>query len=286
MLFSARECNFLFAGSLAQNIGTIQNSALSITLLDCIIDGWQGGLTVNAPSTRVLVDRCQFSSDGTGTGAAITVGATMPKFECIQTEFVLANGEKLFAINASLSGIALLEDITNSNTNSSFFDTGLDQTNPKVKVRDCPPQADSQNIGSCIVSNNATNTVINTVNTWTDLNLNASAVAGTNIERWSLTNTTTGELRYDGLEPFKGVFTANLSASSVGGTQDFQFRVVKNGSPLSDNVVSERSTSSSTGNSGYISPCTAVNGDLFIMQVQNITGTSDILFKHLSILVK
>jgi hypothetical protein len=277
MIVGCAKVNFLFTGSLAQNIGSLDNSPLSISFEGCIFNGWQGGLSVDNQATRTFIDRCQFSSDLTGTGSAITIGANCPRSEIFDSFFSLANGESLFNIDSGFTGSAVIQNYTNTNPNSlSYNATGIDNTSIYVR------NDQSNYIGSYVVTGNTTPTAISTIDLWVDCNFNASAIAGSNIERFTLTNTTTGELRYDGLENFSGDFIASLSVFSAGSAQEFEFRILKNGSPLPDNVILSRSISSSIGAGTLQAPIKAVTGDLFIIQVRNVDGTSDVTFKNVT----
>jgi hypothetical protein len=281
MIVGCEKVNFLFAGALAQNIGSLDNSPLSISFEGCIFNGWQGGLTVDNQATRTFIDRCQFSSDQTGTGSAITIGANCPRSEVFECFFNVADGESLFHINSGFTGEAVVQNYTKVNPNSTSYAVGgLD--NKSIYVRN----DHSRSIGSYYVVNNAVTTTISTINTWTDFNLGGNAQPASNIERWTLTNTTTGELRYDGLEHFEGDIFASFSSVSVGGSQEFQIRAVKNGLELPDPIISSRETGGDTGNQSYLAPVTADTGDLFRLQVQNIDGTSNMTFKNVSVAIR
>ena len=180
-------------------------------------------------------------------------------------------------------------DISHCNVliTANFFDgTSLDEMDSRVAAINNKGVKDSRSIGSYVATGNATATTISTSNTWTDINLNASAVAGSNIEGWTLTNTTTGELRIDSVAGFAGEGIASISCNSVGGSQEFQFRFVVNGSPLSDGVVSGVELGSDTNNVALLAPITGNDTDLIKVQVQNIDGTSNITIQDISVSIK
>lgn len=160
--------------------------------------------------------------------------------------------------------------------------TGKDGTVIGITSLGNGAQKDSMSIGSAFINDNSTATVISTINTFTDFNLNASAAAGSNIERWTLTNTTTGEIRYDGDKPFVGKVVASISAASAGGAQEFQFRLVKNGSPLTDAIEAAAQLGADTGALTLIAPVSAIKNDLFRLQVENVDGTSNLTVRFLS----
>lgn len=159
----------------------------------------------------------------------------------------------------------------------------LTETDPRVKATDNPGQKNSMNIGSVVVVGNTAETTIAAVDTWTDLNMNGLAVAGSNIELWTLIDVDTGEIRYDGLESLFGSLIASIAAISTGGPQEFQFRVVKNGSPLSDAVVIAREFGVTQGNVTLLAPITVDPGDLLRLQTQNVDGSSNIEVNYLSL---
>lgn len=164
----------------------------------------------------------------------------------------------------------------------TIVSTGLTEASIYVDAINNGDAKDSVSIGSLVVNDNAAATTISTINTYVDLNLNAIAVAGSNIEGWTLTNTTTGELRYDGISPFFGGAMYTISAQSSGAPQEFVFRIVKNGSILADDVELSMELKAETGALPYIAPITAVTGDLFRLQVQNIDGTSNVVIRFLA----
>lgn len=155
-----------------------------------------------------------------------------------------------------------------------------------VKTLSNGAQADSLAIGAIQAIGNSTATVISTINTWVDLNLNAIAVVSGNNSRYTLTNTTTGEGRYDDVNPIHPTLVASISCASTGGSQEFEFRAVLNGSPTSDAVVASAEIGSDTINVVLEAPLDLVQNDLFRVQVQNIDGTSNITIKNITTQVK
>lgn len=164
--------------------------------------------------------------------------------------------------------------------------TPLDVDTVGVKTLSNGAQRDSIAIGAMAAIGNATATTISTINTWTDLDLNAGATSSTNNSRYTLTNTTTGEQRYDDVNPIVPTLVASISCSSTGGTQEFEFRVVVNGSPTSDVIVVSAEIGSDTVNVVLQAGLSVVQNDLVRVQVQNIDGTSNITIKNLIVQVK
>ena len=129
-------------------------------------------------------------------------------------------------------------------------------------------------IGTAFVVGNSTVTTITVINTWVDAIVNAAE--GSIINQFALTNATLGELTYTGLRGFTGLVTCTIAAISMGGTQEFHFRMVKNGSVLPDIIEAAIDIGTSLGAITLIVPISCVNGDTLQLQVENADGTSDI----------
>jgi len=137
-------------------------------------------------------------------------------------------------------------------------------------------------------------TVIALTGVFVDLNLEAAATPKANslaaTQQWTLVNSTTGEVRYDGLNDFNGSIFVTLSSSSSGGSQEFEFRALKNGSAIQDNNAEDISSRNEFGsnltNTSLIVPTTAINGDLFRLQVANNDGTSNIVINSVTYIIQ
>ena len=162
----------------------------------------------------------------------------------------------------------------------------LNESDVGVKTLSNGAQRDSVAVGAMMAIANSAATTIATINTWTDLNLNALAAESSNNSRYTLTNTTTGELRYDDVNPIGSTLTASISAASTGGSQEFEFRAVVNGSPTVDAVVASVEVGSDTIAIPLEVPLSLVQNDLVRIQVQNIDGTSDITIKNVTSQIK
>lgn len=138
------------------------------------------------------------------------------------------------------------------------------------------------NIGSMTSPENAVETVISTQSVFVDLNLNDSAVPGSNINLWSVSDADTGELTYNGLSPFMGSIIAVLAIVSAGAADEFHFRAVKNGSPLVDNILSGHEISNTLGSLTLLAPISVVTGDTIRIQVENADGTSNIVIHQMT----
>ena len=148
-------------------------------------------------------------------------------------------------------------------------------------------QANSKAIGSWFIVGNAALTTIVTQNVFVDLNLAAGAISGSNIERWTLTDTTTGELRYDGDRPFSGQLVANVSAKKTGAAiRLYHLRAVKNGVELPDPIRASFEVKETELATGLIVPIEAVNGDTIRLQLANQDATDDVTVINASVVVR
>lgn len=117
--------------------------------------------------------------------------------------------------------------------------TSKNQKSIGVKTTACGQQPDSKSVGGFHSVNNAVTTAL-PADTWTDIDF-GTAVESSNIERWRLINTVTGELEHLGLAPFSGSITARMSCSKGAPPRLMQFRAIVNGLPTADGIISEAS---------------------------------------------
>lgn len=158
-----------------------------------------------------------------------------------------------------------------------------DEKSIGVNLKSNSDVKDSKSIGGCVSMGNAAITTLVTQPLWTDLVFAAGGltVATTDIERWEVANAVTGELRLLG-ERFDGVGCAKISAVSSGSAQRFQFRIVKNGSPMPDGAVSTDGLTGTSDQLAIEAPIVgAVTGDLYRVQVQNIDGSSSLIVQEM-----
>lgn len=270
-----------------QSIGSLGTAAQPFTFVlmrSVLFQGFATSLSVSK-AARIAFDDVAIISALSGSGTLIDVGADVEIVDVDDMEITAGASESFIFIDPGSVGRITLHNVS-VRTASTFFAAGsLDETDPRVEATDNTGQKSSMNIGSVIVNANLVPTAIATVSTWTDLNLGGLAVAGSNIELWNSVDATTGELEYIGLEPMFGQFLAAFSIVTVGGARTFHFRVVKNGSPLPDGVVAVRQVGTVIGSATLLAPVTAVTGDLFRVQVQNVDNNSDIEIRYLSLSV-
>jgi hypothetical protein len=169
--------------------------------------------------------------------------------------------------------------VTGSETGT--WDTGsLTQKSKYVEARQNGDQPDSQNIGSFLMSGNTTDTEVNP-GTYVPLNLGGLVVPGNNIELWTVVDTTTGEIRYDGLRPTSIDYIPVISASAQGNPQVFSFRLeqIRNGSPISmsDDIDLPVAIAGSVVATTLRWAVEIEPGDSLILKTDNLTGVADLL---------
>ncbi len=141
-------------------------------------------------------------------------------------------------------------------------------------------------VGSFNVVDNATATVITGINTWVDLNLNASAVTSVNNSLWTLTNATTGEIRYDGTPTITPAIMASISGTGLAGQDNYEFRALLNGSPTTDGTRAACTTNTEIENVVLIDSETVSTNDLVRFQVQSTSNSDNFTVLQLSGLIR
>jgi hypothetical protein len=177
-----------------------------------------------------------------------------------------------FQINATWSATATGDWTNGSQTEKSKY----------VEVQGCGAQSDSSNI-SAIYSTNNTDTTSATADTWVDLDL-GTAVESASSSRFKLIDTTTGEVEYVGLNPFRGVLTQSLSAIKTGAARiEHQFRILKSsGTPafetiVMDGILFDESLAVTLETPVYLEP-----GDRFKPQIKASGTTTTVTIQNLS----
>lgn len=273
----------VFTGS-GGSLGTSINHELAFSIRSSRISGFEEGLTVFGSLIFSLIN-VAFESPVVGSTPLLSVNGGTTTMECDNLSINANVGDEIFYIDPVFAGFATINRISNIN-GSDFFAVGsLNETNPRVVVADSPPQKASMNIGFVTASGVAVETVISTIGVYVDLNLDFSAVPGSSIELWSVTDTDTGEITYNGLDPFNGSIIATLTASSLGAADEFNFRAVKNGSPLIDDIMAGREIGNIAVSITLLAPVTADPGDTIRLQVANVDSTSNVTIRQISIQV-
>ena len=160
-----------------------------------------------------------------------------------------------------------------------FNATVVDQTDPRVFVLGARgvDNPDSQIIGALAFAANTTATVIPSSNTWVK-------VAGTTfeLENERAGQTANNELTFTNMElhKVKVSLSLNVISGSGGGSPTFEFRMLKNGSPLQVNgvdIVTKVDTNTATSRfAAVLTTTTVIEGDVFTMEAQNVTNSNNI----------
>ena len=170
-------------------------------------------------------------------------------------------------------------------TASAFAPGSLNQKSLKVFSVANTFFPNSKVIGSSFVKDNATATSVAVNGTFNDIDFGTLS-AGSNIERFTLTNAANGEKRYDGEVDFDGEMLLTFSALSTGGARVFTVRlVIDTGSGygvLPDDIVTEVEIGGTLGPASLLVPICLKNGDLVKPEVTRDAGTSTITFKQYS----
>lgn len=115
--------------------------------------------------------------------------------------------------------------------------------------------------------------------TWT-----SGAFADVDIERWTMTNATTGELTYIGIEDFSGEIIATISATAVGGANKrYKFRAIVNGV---DGFAQPNDIRTATTETTFRKGINVTTGQVVKMQVANFSDTSNIIIDTISIEIR
>lgn len=176
-----------------------------------------------------------------------------------------------------------------STQTGSYFTDSLTELDPIMRIVANAGIPDSRVV--CAVSANNTamdDTTINTINVFEGVNLQAASAGQANpvegIERFELVSIASGEVRYIGLEEFRGTMTVNLSVQAASGSPSYEFRILKNASDHVGDIVQEAEAQSTAVSPITVTtPVTAVNGDVFRVQVANTSGTQNIQVRHFTL---
>jgi len=223
------------------------------------------------------VNRLQWSSGADLSGVAYTaLGASSQRLIFLGNETEAAATEAIFDIQATFGG--LMSNTGGAHSFGTYFKAGSrDQTDASIESYHCIGTDDSQFIGSASVQDNTTATSIGSVDVFVPFNLNSLAIAGDNIERWSMTDNNTAELTCD-VDGFAGTLNATLSTTGSGSSSEYHFRVVKNGVQVNGVIANE--LAGDMGNTFLSVPIEANAGDVFVVQVANHDNTSNITLRY------
>ena len=139
-------------------------------------------------------------------------------------------------------------------------------------------------IGSVVANGNTIATTIGSADTWFDLNLGGNAIAGSNIQKFTLITASTGELRYDGLIPFHGILTATVTLEP-NGSETFFIRAVKNDLPLIDGAESRLSISGTVATIPLTTPIDLITDDEVKIQILESGGNNNPTITNLAMII-
>lgn len=207
-------------------------------------------------------------------GHGLSNGDTLSIFGTVN----FGGGYKIFNVQTDTFEITLDKVFPGSETIGTWDTGSLDQSSKFISAMFNGDARDSHSIVDVVIGGNAVATVISTQNTFVDLNLNNSAEVSTVTSRFTLTDPDSGEVRYDGLHPKMFVVRGLVAASSGGGGQRFNFRLLQNGSdlPSPDDVNVPILIGSNLSSAPLDWSVVANPGDLFRIQVANADGTSNV----------
>lgn len=267
------------------SMGNVSNCGCTL-MFSSVTDFGDGiQLTSNAGAT---VGRVFFANGkNTANSDMITISGTQGTVQINSNFFVTAGAnERVFNIEAASTttgAIAVGNAIDLAAGGSAFRSGSKTETDPSWSYQANSNLGPSNTIGGYIVKGNTTATVIGTVSTWTDLNLNSLATALSTEERFVLTDSTTGEFKYIGLETFGGLAIGTLSCTATASAQEYHFRFIKNGAVTGDAAESVRDIATDTGEITVMSPISLVTNDLIRIQVLNADGTDNVTVAHATV---
>lgn len=246
------------------------------------------GLTLADPVDITLSDCKYFNTTDLGTTYFTITGSAIVTAAMINVIVTTRATETVFNIANTINATSAIRMVGgNFMGDGVVFDaSGLDETSPNLTVFHNANQKNSFTIGSYVVDGNTTATTFAGNGVFTDFDFNALAIAGSTIERFTLNDTTTGELTYNGIEDFDGEATFVVYCTSTGGAVDFQVRIIKNGVALPDVFIPTLDIGSETKAFVVSVPIKLETTDTMRPQVLRVSGTSSITAAEASMVVK
>jgi hypothetical protein len=199
-------------------------------------------------------------------------------------------GYKIFNVQTDSFEITLGKVFPGSESTGGWSTGSLNQKSKYVVALNNGSTPNSKNLGTAVVGGNTEPTEITIQHQFEDLNLDAAMVEAGNIELWKVVNTTTGEIRYDGLFSTSMTYEGLVSAISIGAANRFDFRLLKKplgGSysplPSPDNVDIPMDVNGTLRSMVLLWPIAPTPGDTYKLQVANRDGTSNLRVDTLKI---
>lgn len=262
---------FLIAGTVFENSGLLSGELFFIDNIGSITayaDAGGGQVTVSTSDTTGLIN-----------GDSIEISKTINYNGGYMISNIVLNTS--FEITAPFVG---------DDGVGEWSDGSVRETNPRVIAKANASQKDSNFIGSYLISNNATTTVIPVSNVWQDFDFGTGVITATNNERYVVTDPVNGEIRYNGLSGFNGELTCVFSAQSTGGGIDYRFRIVCNSgggyTPLPDDVEFINTFGADTQMVFMSLPISINPGDLLKPELLRESGVSNLTTISLSFSIR
>ena len=186
------------------------------------------------------------------------------------------NGSTVQIIDPSATGITYSDDFSANYNDRTLIDLGY--------ANSVYSKIASQAIGSLVVSNNTSQTVIGTQNTFVDLVIDPNTTSeASNNELFTITNYSNLEIRYDDINPKSLIFSALVSVIANNQTDIYSYKLLKNGIdlPAPDNVNVPIEITSRVVTFNPFWHIQVIKDDVLKMQVTDIEGANTLT--HLSI---
>ena len=143
---------------------------------------------------------------------------------------------------------------------------------------------DDRNLGTSYATDNTGITTIPTNGVYVPINFDG-VDAASNIERFTLTNPLTGEMRYDGISNLSAEILSTFNGIGEGKERIFSFRWVKNGLVLEDNIIASVQMKDKIRATTLLTPVTLLTGDLIKPEVTRVSGDETIIIQQYSVKV-
>lgn len=266
------------------DIGVIANYSNFIAFNCAVLNVLGNGFTFDGSFGTIAFNQCLFGATLGATDTHITLPNTLTvtrRFRCLFSSFIVLPGRTGIDFNPS--------SIPNSNfilnnvnfTSSGTFVNGTTAAANSSAFDKCVGIENSAEHGSYAMNNNAVVTTISLINTF-------YIVAGT-------TTPSTHNQRFDhtsnNVLTYVGVVTSTFFISAVasvlgGNNKIYNMAIYKNGALISDSV--QAVTTDGTGRATDVksqSFTTLEQNDYISIYTANTSGTSDITFEHLNVVV-
>jgi hypothetical protein len=220
-----------------------------------------------------LIENGAFDAEGVVAFALLdldSVIATVLRIKSIR--FVMNHADQI-GINSDNSGAnATLEAVVEDCAFIIGTPTqGFDQASPLWDFTNNAGIQDSRTIGTAGVSDNSQDTTMAGVGTYQAIDF-GTVVAGTTMERFSLTDVATGKLTYTGERDALVSIVLSISLIKSSPTKVYSFQIAKNGTVEGPSM--SRSVTTATGNLSVISELALSTDDTIELYVKQVTATA------------